>query len=278
MPCRQVSTYGGKSGAGGYATEAACLEACKEGACCEDTTCSVKPQCQCQGTGKTFKGVGTTCSPTSSQCCTVCLTPAPQSSCPWCTCFCGDGLSAYPRFINITIAGSYNMWGPTVSYGFAEVWNMFGRVKQKQFSATITLSAVSGITNSSHSSNTDSRCQQWQYGNLASGGLPIGNSGMVGQVSAQANAYSTYSQAVFEVAIDYFRDTSEIGSLLEDSWASSWAGNSRATANGTGWVARGQIGFAADAGPYTSGVCLSRLVGRTFSTSAELKSINGIQE
>jgi hypothetical protein len=172
------------------------------------------------------------------------------------------------------------MFGPTVSYGFAEVWNMFGRVKQKQFSATITLSAVSGITNSTHSSNTDSRCQQWQYGDIASGGLPIGNSGMVGQVSAQANVSSTYSQADFEVAIDWFRDTSESGSLLEDSWASSWTGNSRATANGTGWVTFGinPIGAAADAGPYTSGVCLGRLVGRAFSTSAPLKSINGIQE
>jgi len=46
-----------------YATEADCLQACKEGACCDGTTCTVKPQCQCQGAGKVFKGVGTTCSP-----------------------------------------------------------------------------------------------------------------------------------------------------------------------------------------------------------------------
>ena len=31
-----------------YATEADCLQACKEGACCEGTTCTVKPQCQCR--------------------------------------------------------------------------------------------------------------------------------------------------------------------------------------------------------------------------------------
>lgn len=49
------------SSSGPYATEADCLQACKEGACCEGSTCSVKPQCQCQGAGKTFKGVGTTC-------------------------------------------------------------------------------------------------------------------------------------------------------------------------------------------------------------------------
>lgn len=46
-----------------YATEADCLQACREGACCEGTTCTVKPQCQCQGAGKTFKGVGTVCTP-----------------------------------------------------------------------------------------------------------------------------------------------------------------------------------------------------------------------
>jgi hypothetical protein len=73
MPCRQVSTYNGttgsgQSGGGGYTTEADCLQACKEGACCEGTTCTVKPQCQCQGTGQTFKGVGTTCTPNPCLC------------------------------------------------------------------------------------------------------------------------------------------------------------------------------------------------------------------
>jgi hypothetical protein len=51
MPCYQstnlpsgVTTTGRTS----YATEADCLQACKEGACCEGTTCTVKPQCQCK--------------------------------------------------------------------------------------------------------------------------------------------------------------------------------------------------------------------------------------
>lgn len=79
MTCRKVSTFEGRSGSGkpgggGYATEAACLEACQEGACCDTSgstpTCSVTPQCQCQGTGKTFKGIGTTCDPNP---CTVCV-------------------------------------------------------------------------------------------------------------------------------------------------------------------------------------------------------------
>lgn len=52
-----------------YSTLAACLEACKEGACCEGTTCTVMAQCQCQGAGKVFKGVGTTCSPNPCGCC-----------------------------------------------------------------------------------------------------------------------------------------------------------------------------------------------------------------
>ena len=46
-----------------------CCEDEPEGACCEGTTCTVKPQCQCQGTGKVFKGVGTTCTPNPCLCC-----------------------------------------------------------------------------------------------------------------------------------------------------------------------------------------------------------------
>jgi len=70
MPCRQVSTYNGTAAtSGSYRTEADCLQACQEGACCEGTTCSVKPQCQCQSAEKVFKGVGTVCSPNPCDCC-----------------------------------------------------------------------------------------------------------------------------------------------------------------------------------------------------------------
>ena len=74
MPCRQVSTYNGSPGAGkptggGYVTEAECNQACKEGACCAGTGCSVKPKCQCQSAGQLFNGVGTTCA-TTDCCCT----------------------------------------------------------------------------------------------------------------------------------------------------------------------------------------------------------------
>lgn len=76
MPCRKSPTFDGRTGFGpvassGYQSEAACLNACKEGACCESNgTCNVRPQCQCQGAGQTFRGVGTTCSP--GECCVTC--------------------------------------------------------------------------------------------------------------------------------------------------------------------------------------------------------------
>ena len=72
MPCYQSANLPGgvtTTGRTSYRTEAECNEACKEGACCEGTVCTVKPQCQCQGSGQTFKGVGTVCSPNPCLCC-----------------------------------------------------------------------------------------------------------------------------------------------------------------------------------------------------------------
>lgn len=66
MPCYQPTNFPPgftTTGRTPYSTEAECLNACKEGACCEGTVCTVKPQCQCQGAGKVFKGVGTVCTP-----------------------------------------------------------------------------------------------------------------------------------------------------------------------------------------------------------------------
>lgn len=95
MPCRQVSAFNGvAASSGSYATEADCLQACREGACCEGTTCTVKPQCQCQGTGKTFKGVGTVCSPNPClQACGSC-TSIPNDLFVTITSNNGDALSA----------------------------------------------------------------------------------------------------------------------------------------------------------------------------------------
>jgi len=73
MPCYQSPNLPSgftTTGRTGYRTEAECVNACREGACCEGTSCSVKPQCQCQGAGKVFKGVGTVCTP--NPCCSRC--------------------------------------------------------------------------------------------------------------------------------------------------------------------------------------------------------------
>ena len=74
MPCYQSTNLPGgvtTTGRTSYTTEADCLNACREGACCEGTTCTVKPQCQCQGAGKVFKGVGTTCDGNPCGCCCI---------------------------------------------------------------------------------------------------------------------------------------------------------------------------------------------------------------
>jgi hypothetical protein len=50
MPCYQSNNLPGgvtTTGRTSYRTEAECNQACREGACCEGTTCTVKPQCQC---------------------------------------------------------------------------------------------------------------------------------------------------------------------------------------------------------------------------------------
>jgi len=79
---------------GGHKTEADCNQACKEGACCEGTSCTVKPQCQCQGAGKVFSGVGTVC------------TPNP------CLCYCDSG-SLVPESIYAVLSGG-TLWDQVV--------------------------------------------------------------------------------------------------------------------------------------------------------------------
>ena len=66
MPCYKsqagppfLSDFGGNVPGPSYKTEADCLQACKEGACCEGTTCTVKPQCQCQCTSGSCCGPDT---------------------------------------------------------------------------------------------------------------------------------------------------------------------------------------------------------------------------
>jgi len=130
MTCRQVSTYGGLIGEGassgvGYATEADCLNACKEGACCYGTTCSVKPQCQCQGAGQTFKGVGTTCN--GSRC--PCAGENFLCQAPGCR----------PRFVTVSIQAQFPQ-------GVVQYNRDYIRFPAVTFAGTITLDNQRGIT------------------------------------------------------------------------------------------------------------------------------------
>ena len=86
MPCVQVSPgatplYLGvhSFSSGPHATEEDCLNACKEGACCNGTTCAIRPKCECDAFGYTFKGFGTKCSPNPCQDLCLCSNPATQN-------------------------------------------------------------------------------------------------------------------------------------------------------------------------------------------------------
>jgi hypothetical protein len=97
MPCYQSTNLPSGFSATGrtsYTTEAECNQACKEGACCEGTSCTVKPACQCQGAGKVFKGVGTTCS---------------SGVCDYCTGSCSP-LPTHPVYLSMSVS---NFTGPT---------------------------------------------------------------------------------------------------------------------------------------------------------------------
>jgi len=100
MTCYQSTNLPGgvtTTGRTSYKTEAECNQACREGACCQGTTCSVMPQCQCQGTGKTFKGVGTKC----TGACSDCSIPT------GCYCYCTSGGGTVPEYVNITISAQW---------------------------------------------------------------------------------------------------------------------------------------------------------------------------
>lgn len=115
MPCQQITNTGIvynpplSSRSGPFATEADCLNACKEGACCNGATCSVKPQCQCNAAaGEVFKGVGTVCSP--NPCCL-------DSSGTLCTSLPNDG---WPTSLLVTISGTGSV---TMNREFQLTWN-----------------------------------------------------------------------------------------------------------------------------------------------------------
>ena len=118
MPCYKSTTMPGGTtteGLASYTTEADCLQACREGACCEGTTCSVKPQCQCQGAGKVFKGVGTVCTPNPCACATACGgNPMPLTLTATISNYSGIG------FVGLPLNGTYTLTreiNPTTDFG-----------------------------------------------------------------------------------------------------------------------------------------------------------------
>ncbi len=272
MTCVQVRPTDGRyqyTTQQSYTTEAECLQACKAGACCEGTTCSVKPQCQCQGTGKTFKGVGTTCSPNPCLCCNDGCNPKSGSNCSWCWCLCGDGAATYPRFINVTISGWYSMIQPITEPGPFGGLTDTGqiRTRQKSVSGTITLTNVDPLVSAT--------CPHWRYGNPQTAQrLPVGVGGMNAIVTLKpwrpyqyhSGSYSTCA-ASLEWEIMYL-DTSEFTSWYDpNSWV-SWAtvGTPSVQVKTSYHAITGMpSGDDVVTGPFTSGVCFSAFSGATIS-------------
>ena len=248
MPCYQsrklplgFSTTGRQS----YKTEAECNQACKDGACCEGPTCTVKPQCQCQGTGKTFKGVGTVCEAGTCLCCNLDGTPKQSSGCVWCWCFCGEGAAVYPRFVNVSVSIEYKL-----SRGI-------GGVQTKTFTTSLTLSLTS-------QANRDS-CPVWKYGEI--GGyfipvnqfvvpsfLPFGNGTGAIHLTHQ-NTSPTSTQ--FSVALA-FLDFSDQNFNQSERWhtGAGFTGSEYKDSYDT---------FASSSGVQTSGTCFSDITGASVS-------------
>lgn len=203
-----------------HRTEADCLKACKQGACCDGVTCTVKPECQCQGAGQEFKGVGTLCTPNPCLCCT----PAgvPTGVCKQCWCFCGEGKAVYPRFINVTMSGTYKMF--RIASGKQQV-------KEKSFSASITLAA--------ESAPSKSNCPRWIYGINS----PLGTNGATGSVTIDSPTFPTLTSAHFGIYIE-LQDFSE-GTDFPKDWMTA------------GTYLCGNWGSILSAGIQTSGTCFS---------------------
>jgi hypothetical protein len=283
MPCYQSTNLPSgfpTTGRTSYTTEAECLQACKEGACCEGTSCTVKPACQCQctsgsccgpdtytnvtnetgprcrtesqadcaarggtwrcgvpcrglaydpaagyglgsnicssldatpSTTPVFKGVGAVCATGTCLCCDSNGTPKQGSGCQQCWCFCGEGAAAYPRFINVTLSGTYQMFRPkyiAVQNGFQENGREY---KDKSFSCSVTLSAIS--------TPSRSNCPGWTYG-TGSANLPLGSNGAVGYVLIDYPTFPSTTSAHFGVRI-VVSDLSEF-SVYQD-WRTSGA-------------------------------------------------------
>ena len=244
MPCYQPSTLPGgvtTTGRTSYRTEAECNQACKEGACCEGTTCSVKPQCQCQGAGQVFKGVGTTCATGTCLCCNADGTPKQSGDCSGtsrCWCLCGEGSAAYPRFVNVTISFKYTV------YRFVSQSPLIIDSKEKTVEgATFTMTLAGEPSRD--------RCPRWNAG--------VGSSGitMTSPISLGSGAEGVFQLVIEEnqsgalawVLIGAVRDISE-----DPTWTTALLTGSGILPTAYGVGGGGSVG-----GPYSSGPCFSAM-------------------
>jgi hypothetical protein len=139
MPCRKTPPgaigVGPHWASGAYATEEECNQACKEGACCEGTVCTVKPQCQCQGAGKFFAGVGATCTPDPCLVCgCVSRTSAPQKL--------YARFSGFSNFVHTSSAFLSNPPRPSGAESAAAGWL---NTIVAEIPATVNLAATSSV-------------------------------------------------------------------------------------------------------------------------------------
>jgi len=104
------------------------------GACCEGTTCSIKPQCDCQGAGQVFKGVGTVC--VNGRC------PCPGEN------FLCQAPGCRPRFVTVSIEARFQQ--DVVQYGSSYI-----RFPAFTFSGTITLDNTKTLFPSKHQEQTN---------------------------------------------------------------------------------------------------------------------------
>jgi hypothetical protein len=251
MTCYQSTNLPGgvtTTGRTSYTTEADCLNACKEGACCEGASCKVKPQCQCQGTGQTFKGVGTTCSEGLCNLCNPDGSPKPPYLVQWCWCFCGEGLAAYPQFMNLSL---------NIDYTLGRVVNEVQQSKSASASASITLAAQAASSSTS--------CPYWAYGVIGgrrpqgnyvySQYLPIGR----GEGAVEVRwRYVSLASVAFDVQIE-FRDFSEVDPT--DPFV-GWKTGAGITGSPYGDAVES---FVTSLGVQKSGVCFSDIVGSSIS-------------
>jgi hypothetical protein len=271
MPCYQSTTLPGgvtTTGRTAYRTEAECVNACREGACCEGTTCTVKPQCQCQGDDKRFQGIGTVCTPNLCLCCNPDGRPKQTPACATvspCWCLCGEGSAPYPRFVNISLSFKYDVY---------RVVSQFPTViqsKEKSVSgAAVTLTSTGG--------GDRDNCPVWVAGNASFGvitqPIPLGVSGAEGAFSigigedastgllrwSFGGAFHDFSERPpWSTAIEVF--TSDGRTLRDAAYLLSGSGSA--------------------GGPYTSGACYSNMSSYQASAQGVLRdlsiTINGVQ-